>query len=456
MFKLTDEQKVFVDRVGECLKCNIKNTLLLNAPAGTGKTTMIKYLCKLYKNKILVCCPTNKACSLLEDDGINCMTIHKFLKAKQDYKSNGNITFILKKPVVSRGISVIIIDECSMIDNEMYDIIKDLKNKYLVIYIGDKMQLPPINTPDDHIDLLTEDKKTAILDDEIEDVTHELNVVAFDDEHKKISKVFTEYDIELFTFTKNLRVENKELEEHINTIRESLKNRVLPTNINTYSIDEIIEYFKNYDSTIILSYSNKSVNEYNSLIRSKLFNKEFDELEKYYENEKLIFSGYRKVNKSDARFINFENIKTTYNSNEIIEISKLQKCTVNLIINDIINSLKFFKITDQHGTIWYKIDEYDKENFKKFNRYKLMYKQKCISTRKKQEWAKYYNFLNIYDADLKYNYAMTIYKAQGSQYNNVFIDKNNILKCTNNDNTLKLNTLYTALSRSKKTVGYIS
>ena len=55
-----------------------------------------------------------------------------------------------------------------------------------------------------------------------------------------------------------------------------------------------------------------------------------------------------------------------------------------------------------------------------------------------------------YYPDLRYTYASTINKAQGSTYDTVYIDLNDLAKC--NDRDLQLRLLYVAVSRARHKV----
>ena len=55
-----------------------------------------------------------------------------------------------------------------------------------------------------------------------------------------------------------------------------------------------------------------------------------------------------------------------------------------------------------------------------------------------------------YYPDLRYTYASTINKAQGSTYDTVYVDLNDLAKCSNRD--LQLRLLYVAVSRARHKV----
>jgi exodeoxyribonuclease-5 len=65
---------------------------------------------------------------------------------------------------------------------------------------------------------------------------------------------------------------------------------------------------------------------------------------------------------------------------------------------------------------------------------------------KRNAWSKYYNLLDRY-ADVKYNYALTVHKSQGSTFDNVIVINCDIERVREIKERNKL--LYTAITRAK-------
>ncbi|WP_422667356.1 exodeoxyribonuclease V subunit alpha [Buchnera aphidicola] len=143
----------------------LRNILFIIGSPGTGKTTtIIKIIIALIKNtknkiKIQLAAPTGKAASrlndILQDKMLNILldkkeqknipsiaiTLHKLFNIKQiSYKNIFNKINLLK-------LDVLIIDESSMIDLLMMEhIFFALSKETKIIFIGDHHQLPPIET----------------------------------------------------------------------------------------------------------------------------------------------------------------------------------------------------------------------------------------------------------------------------------------------------------------------
>jgi exodeoxyribonuclease-5 len=424
-----DDQKYFIESV---LKDYIQNNygpILLNASAGTGKTSVAKELSKnknLY-GKIKFVAPTHKACSILRSEIPDVVTIHRFLNAKNEYnKDTGDLVF--KFYTGQHYNEIIIVDECSMVSKEMFIEFEKLFEKNIVIFMGDELQLPPINQED------------------------------YDDINKsnKISKKSPTFDIEnKFTFTKNMRSDKLVSTLMLENARKACFENKMPKQLVEKNMNEILNIFKeniNTDiSVIVLAYTNVAVNSYNQKIRCKLFDVEdINNLKPYYEGEKLIFSGCRnekKVTYYSSSIINIINLST---ETLIINFKECDcqesefartKCKIHKFRRGTL-TLDFYKIIDQYNNVWYK-----PINQKQFYLLSWQFKEFCKIKKESRWWAEYYNFMNNYNADLKYQYAMTIHKSQGSQYNIVFVDRVNLVGCTSKDQLLKVNGYYTAISR---------
>ena len=109
--------------------------------------------------KIVFSATTNKAVSILENMGsekfkekeVVYLTIQKLLNIRRKIDKDGNELFIsdqnIKKAKSIFNYDIIVIDEASMINQEMMNEIFKIKNriKGKIIFLGDRAQLPPVN-----------------------------------------------------------------------------------------------------------------------------------------------------------------------------------------------------------------------------------------------------------------------------------------------------------------------
>lgn len=110
----------------------------LGGYAGTGKTTLIKYLTQFFPN-FGVCAYTGKAANVLRRKGIDASTIHS--RIYKPYFEDGHVYFDLTPDPGCMGF---IVDEASMVSKDIY---LDLRSFDLpMIFVGDHGQLEPIGS----------------------------------------------------------------------------------------------------------------------------------------------------------------------------------------------------------------------------------------------------------------------------------------------------------------------
>ncbi|MDY0131099.1 MAG: ATP-dependent RecD-like DNA helicase [Desulforegulaceae bacterium] len=116
---------------------------IITGGPGTGKTTLIKALCKIFhhlKKKTAIAAPTGRAARRLSElTGQKAETIHKLLKfnaTTEEFDKNES------EPIDA---DVIIIDESSMIDIILcYHLLKAVTINTRIIFVGDIFQLPSV------------------------------------------------------------------------------------------------------------------------------------------------------------------------------------------------------------------------------------------------------------------------------------------------------------------------
>lgn len=111
--------------------------------AGTGKTTLAKELAQWAKGTVLFATFTGKAALVLRSKGCDgASTIHSLIyKPKQD-PITGEFTFVLNDESALASAQLLIVDEVSMVGDELA---KDLLSfKKPVLVLGDPAQLPPV------------------------------------------------------------------------------------------------------------------------------------------------------------------------------------------------------------------------------------------------------------------------------------------------------------------------
>lgn len=144
---------------------------VLEGYAGTGKTYLVsRLLGALQGLRIAVAAPTNKAVRVLRDKlveagvnvldagdapdrinrptrplvGCTCRSIHSLLGLKLKELDNGLQEALQERDSTLRDYDVVVIDECSMLDDFLFQKIVMERGRSHVLFVGDPAQLPPV------------------------------------------------------------------------------------------------------------------------------------------------------------------------------------------------------------------------------------------------------------------------------------------------------------------------
>lgn len=118
---------------------------VIAGPAGSGKSSLVKFIIEalnIPEDKVVYIAYTGKASLVLRNKGCeNSMTAHKLLYKTKE-KIDGTYEFI-PKPFLERNYKIIVLDEASMLPEDMWQLL--LSHKVHVLALGDKEQLPPVS-----------------------------------------------------------------------------------------------------------------------------------------------------------------------------------------------------------------------------------------------------------------------------------------------------------------------
>ena len=137
---------------------------VLIGSAGTGKTTLLSVLCRrseIQSDGVLLLAPTGKARVRMEaiakEAGIGnyeAYTLAQFLSASGRYVGLTQRYTMVEDPP-SKGARTVIIDECSMLTEEMTaSLLSALDGVHRLIFVGDSRQLPPIGAGRPFVDII--------------------------------------------------------------------------------------------------------------------------------------------------------------------------------------------------------------------------------------------------------------------------------------------------------------
>lgn len=422
---LTDEQKNIFDKITN-ISLNTFSQSLLTGYSGTGKTFLVTKIIEefLFKNKgikIAITAPTNKAVRVLKNLSSICEThsqvefntLHSLLGLKRVITSDGKEVYTHEFGGGNLSeFKIVLVDEVSMLDNDIYQkLIESSKfKKIILLFIGDRGQIPPVNGGE------------SVL------FTQEL------DNSFNLTKIIRQAsENPIINLAQKIR-DGEVIKEE--TILDEDNNGVVFLKINT-EMPLLETYFKsehfntNPNFVKVLAWTNSAVDYYNDKVRKMVYGENCSKLnigEKMVCNKPILDSKKRVVinNNDEFEILSYE-LKTDKTA------LKLSFYAVNVISNGKKHVIKLLA------------DESVKKYNKELNKLKIQ-AEKAPALSRRFEWVKYFNFKDKF-ADVKYNYALTVHKSQGSTFDNAIVINCDIKRMSNNKERNKL--LYTASTRAK-------
>ncbi|CAL9959367.1 Dda-like helicase [Vibrio phage D479] len=143
--------------------------LTISGPAGSGKSFLTKYIIEGLKAKMkrfALAAPTHQAKIVLAGmSGEDACTIHSLLKIHPDTYEDQRMFEQSEVPDLA-GLDVLLIDEASMYDDDLVNImLNTLPKSCRIIAIGDKDQIQPVRHADGHLSPLFDLFECVYLDE---------------------------------------------------------------------------------------------------------------------------------------------------------------------------------------------------------------------------------------------------------------------------------------------------
>lgn len=150
------EERARQEKAAALAELAVRRFCVLIGPAGTGKTTLLSVLCRdpsIQTEGILMLAPTGKARVRMEDvarragiHNLQALTLAQYLSRSKPQRYEGATgRYRLTGQPGEKGARTVIVDECSMLTEEMTAaLLEALSGVHRLIFVGDSRQLPPI------------------------------------------------------------------------------------------------------------------------------------------------------------------------------------------------------------------------------------------------------------------------------------------------------------------------
>ena len=428
-------------RFKEFLNDNDASYMYITGAAGTGKTTKLAELvqhCIDNKLKHIVCAYTHKAVNVLSDKMPNgtCMsTLHKFLKKRPTVNVNATKMLHLDSSAStgdSDFVNIVFIDEFSMIGSKDYEDIKKLPYKVKIVFIGDLNQLPPVKD------------------------SQQIFPIGY--YWIKLTKIYRQ-------------ASNNKLLDTLSQLASFIEGAD-PTPLIEHETfirnKDIVKEYKQLNNAIVLCYTNENVQKLNRAIEGK----------NTLSIDDYIFSPTNRHRGHIMRIHGQNSIKCIYNCmNELLTctdkygtLKTLKKLPVQFVtIKEIdengneeernraivFGHYDFIKLSNELKTKAVKSNKAVEKISQKVDmsvvQWARLNADTTLAKNRAKAWKDYLAF-NSNVICIDFAHAMTVHKSQGSTYENVLIDIEDLGKCADKNYKLYMQLLYVAISRASHKV----
>lgn len=399
---------------------------LLEGYAGTGKTYLVaKIIDEVLRRRdswqIAITAPTNKAVKILRkssttDSGnVYFQTIHSLLGLREFITDSGDIIFVNSSGGDTNimHMNLLIVDEVSMLSDDLFLKIDQYKSSIKILFCGDNAQIPPIMKKD-CIPFLPERDQYNIRVSSLTEIMRQKKGNSIIETSFVVRENIDMREPPLKRMTE-LNEQDKGV-VHVKSSdaiqREFFTNNILPLYFST-------DFFKaDSDYAKVISWTNKSVNQMNDLIRCMIYRGQ--KLSKIMPGEKLI---------ANKPIIEFNKLGKTilFSSNDEFEVVDYEILTDSRFFFYYRTRVKYIDVDGSEEIKCINILHEDSEpEFKaKLAEIKRDAMKQTDPLKRRTEWRYFYDYLANY-ADIGYNYAITAHRAQGSTYKNVFVLEDDI------------------------------
>ena len=421
---LNSDQKEMVKEINKYLTTKTELPYFtVQGSGGTGKSySILRAIQHINPKRILAAAPSHFAKNVLQDflgEEYEVVTVAKLLGKRLTYDDTGKEVLIdikhmkaYQKPI--NNFDLIIIDEVSMVEDDVAkEILSFTKNKKIIV-MGDYCQLPPVKQSKDSLFFKNIGARLKVpmrFSGSIYNLT-----VPVRNEINKIRE----------GFIPDLNVINQHT-DRVSKLDDDGSGYIFTDNIKKLLHSAINKFKENNGTTDvrILAYRNKTIEKINSYVRKGLYGNSAKQFEK---NEIVICNGGFSYKR-----------KSIINNGEVFKVKQASYAIgpysipcVYLLFNE-----SFFTasvpVVATEGKAQYE------RKLKELER----------SAKKSPHlWRAFYDFKESF-ARFNYSYATSIHKAQGSSITYVYLVEDDIFSVKPTTPKEKLQSLYVAISRTR-------
>lgn len=459
-----EQQSAIVNAVS-FLKTNTDPTqyYVIEGKAGTGKTTIAKEILKEFEDEqIYVAAVSHKAKGVIKssfgDDtrGKKFFSIAGLLGMKGINDNDTQTTKFqvgLKVPLLDNPPALLVIDEASMITEDVLkkiiDINSSLSRPFQMLFLGDIGQIQPIR--DEQSEFYRTHKGLLNKKSDIFNSKHKSKLITRV-RQGEANPILPYADY----FWENSQKENPELNPTQHIVRNNQitdKGSLLFSNSESEVLNSVIKAVKNAvekgltNHVKIVTYHVNEKTELNQKIHEALFGKDSD----YSKGDMLILNSPYDLPDVNA---------TMENSSEIqiksIQDTDVDEFGVHTLYLETNGTAYTRTGNEQKDCVIQVVSRNDIGLYnQKLQELASYAKRQTNRALKKQAWSDFWEYKGRY-ADVDFGYAITAHKSQGSTYDIVVVDEKDIMGTTATSNQEKSELIYTALTRPRKTAIVIS
>ncbi len=435
LFKLWD--KFILDKTTDRL------TFLLKGYAGTGKTTTVSLLVKTLPSfgyKVVLLAPTGRAAKVISAyTNRQASTIHRSIYKAADTETG---RFIFELTTNYHKNTIFIVDESSMITDDrdiggnslLSDLIEfvfesEEKNNNKLLLIGDTAQLPPVNSalsPALEKEYLYRNYRLQVTE-------HLLTEVMRQESQSGILENATFIRNQIALQEVKIKFETKLYKDIYRMTSEKLE-------------DGLRYAYRKYgiENSIVICRSNKSAVQFNQYIRNQI----------HFRDTEITAGDYLLVVRNNYTWLPKESPAVFLANGEFVEVMKIMRfeekygfrfATLSLRLLDYPDH-PYFEATVHLKTLTSYEPNLSQDDHKTI--YTAVQEDYAHITKPREKFQQIKKDAYLNALQVKFAYAMTCHKAQGGQWDIVFVEQGYLNEQMMNIEFLRW--LYTALTRAIK------